>query len=301
MYNARTVYGSLVQASSYPPGNYGATAEERFHVQKGYKARRPATGRDERRPTASVCLVLERSSGRRRRVKALLVVRITPQAPPEATEWTTKSHLLIRYVALFIPLRTELPSRICTRTWGCKLGLRLGGAMTRGYRRPVALAVRQIVAQVGPGQADTLAVLEAAGVVPDDFLVAEARPAVCVAFPQKVIQASSHRRLKERLPADRVVERDRLWEWGRRDPKVTRSAQIDEGTRARALLCRRLLPVARVLSEVAIEAADPIRDREVAATDAVIVFRWFGWFVQLSFDAMTSATSYPQRRFCCGA
>mmetsp|Transcript_9580 Transcript_9580/g.35872 ORF Transcript_9580/g.35872 Transcript_9580/m.35872 type:complete len:733 (+) Transcript_9580:406-2604(+) len=35
MYNARTVYGSLVQASSYPPGNYGATAEERFHVQKG--------------------------------------------------------------------------------------------------------------------------------------------------------------------------------------------------------------------------------------------------------------------------
>ena len=73
---------------------------------------------------------------------------------------------------------------------------------------PVSTFVWEVVAKVGSIDADGFTVGEASYVFPNNFLVAEARPAVLSALLEELISSSALGCNKERLAGNRVVVSD---------------------------------------------------------------------------------------------
>mmetsp|Transcript_30066 Transcript_30066/g.84860 ORF Transcript_30066/g.84860 Transcript_30066/m.84860 type:complete len:209 (+) Transcript_30066:133-759(+) len=135
-----------------------------------------------------------------------------------------------------------------------------GGALPA--RAPVAIAVREVVAKVGSGRGDGLAVGQHADVVPVDLIIPERRPPMAHGLLLEILEGPANRGIEQGQAGDRVIEGgDGVW-----------IHLIQEGS---------LRPVAGKLGIMPVEAADIVCNAAVASPAEVLLHGLVGGAVSL--------------------
>ena len=108
------------------------------------------------------------------------------------------------------------------------------------------------MAQMSPIETDNLAIAELGNIVPNDLLLAEGGPAVAPTLGHELIDRAAHRRDKQRLASHTVIVSQLT---GRLDFRLEGASSTER--------------VARVLSPVAIEAADAISGAKIGPIEQI--------------------------------